>query len=308
MRVLTHPACREHHNGPGHPERPERLDAVLEALEAMEGLTFENPMAAAESDLQRAHTPELIAFLQKHVPDHGIYPIDGETLLSPGSWKAALHASGAGLSGLRVLLEEDTHESVFCAVRPPGHHAEADQAFGFCLFNNAAIAAASAQDIYGLERVAIVDFDVHHGNGTDSFARARDGLFYASTHQMPLFPGTGTPSAADRQNNIYNIPGEAGDGSEAFRSAYKEKIFPALADFRPELLILSAGFDAHANDPLAHIDLNGGDFEWVTKELRRVCKSADCSKTLSFLEGGYDLEGLKDGVRGHLEGLKAKLG
>ncbi len=294
----------ERHQTPeGHPERAERLHAVETALgpEAFPQLLRRDAPDGDLTLVDLVHAPGYLQALAQIRPAEGIVQIDKDTFISAGSLDAAGTALGAGLAALDAVALGEA-ENAFCAVRPPGHHAERDRPMGFCLINAIAIVAREAQRKYGAERIAIVDFDVHHGNGTqDIFFDAPD-IFYGSTHEMPLFPGTGAASETGA-GSICNAPLAAGSGTEAMRDAYDGRILPALEAFRPDFLLLSAGFDADARDPLAHLDWQPEDFSWLTLKLREVADRRCGGRIVSLLEGGYDLGGLADGVAAHVRAL-----
>lgn len=302
MRIYSHPACLEHYPGPGHPEAPGRLQAVLDALEAIHPpLPKELAPQATMAELARVHSAAMIAQVRAHAPTSGLQRIDADTAMSPGSWSAALHAAGAGVAAVNALHAR-VHKRAFCAVRPPGHHATRDQAMGFCLFNNVAVAAAHALAL-GFKRVAIVDFDVHHGNGTQDIFWDEPRVLYVSSHQAPLYPGTGGENERGAHQNAVNggLPG--GSGGEVFRALYRNRLLPAVAAFAPELLLISAGFDAHRLDPLAGLALEAEDFAWLTREL---CALSECSaqgRIVSFLEGGYSATALKLCTTAHVRAL-----
>ena len=301
--LYTHPACTDHDPGPGHPERPDRLRAVLAALED-ETFTLLQREEAPRADLaaiERVHTPRYVESLLARVPDAGHVHLDPDTVLSPASGEAALRAAGAAVAAVDAVVS-GAARNAFCAVRPPGHHATPDRAMGFCLFNNVAIAARHAQAAHGLERVAIVDFDVHHGNGTQDAFERDASVFYASSHQWPNYPGTGAESETG-VGNVVNVGLEPGSGSEAFRRAYTRHILPAVDAFAPELLIVSAGFDAHVRDPLAHLRLTEADYAWVTAELVTLANRNCAGRVVSSLEGGYDLIALGASAAAHVKVL-----
>ena len=303
--VFTHPACLEHDAGPGHPESPARLRSVLEALHRpqFETLVWREARRATDEEIERVHARAYIAQVMHAVPQVGRVSLDLDTAVSPGSGEAALRAAGA-VCGAVDAVAAGEGANAFCAIRPPGHHAERDRAMGFCLFNNVAIGALHARASHGCRRVAVVDFDVHHGNGTqDSFA-ADPGLFYASTHQYPAYPGTG--AAAERGvGNIVNVPLASYSGSAEFRAAWSRTILPALADFAPDFILVSAGFDAHASDPLASLELHEEDYAWVTGEILKVAKERCSGRVVSALEGGYDIRALGLSAAAHVAALMA---
>lgn len=303
LTIITHPSGLEHEMGEGHPERPERLAAVLEVLgqPPFDGLPREEAPRAETAQLERVHDPAHVRRLFDLSPSDGLVLLDPDTRMGPPSLEAALRAAGALIRGTDLALS-GAGTRVFCPVRPPGHHAEPDKAMGFCLFNNVAVAAAHALEEHGLERVAVVDFDVHHGNGTQAAMAAEPRCLYLSSHQSPLYPGTG---AADERGagNIVNAPLPPGAGSEAFRAAWEETLLPALAQFRPQLILVSAGFDGHRADPLATMELEAGDFGWLTGRLAELADEHARGRLVSTLEGGYDLDALRDSVRAHLEAL-----
>ncbi|MDF2366784.1 histone deacetylase family protein [Sneathiella sp.] len=301
--LFTHRDCLFHDTGVGHPERADRLRAVLHQLDLENFPALERvdaPLASREQ-LALAHTEAHLDGLVARAPVAGIINLDPDTKMSPGSQMAAMRAAGAVIAAIDAVMK-NKKSNAFCAIRPPGHHAEADRAMGFCLYNNVAIGAYHARKKYGLERVAVVDFDVHHGNGTQAIFEKDAGLLYASSHQAPFYPGTGDASETG-VGNIVNVPLAAGSGSRAFREAYDNIILPALEAFRPELLIISAGFDAHEKDPLANLNLTGADYGWITKKLVALADRHAAGRVVSALEGGYDLEGLADGVDAHVKAL-----
>ncbi len=303
--LYTHPACLTHDPGSHHPESPARLRAVLAALDRLEFAALdrrEAPQADIE-DIARAHPKPFIEEVLAAVPSYGHAGIDADTVLSPGSGEAVLRAVGAVCAAVDAVMAGEGRNA-FCAVRPPGHHAEPDRAMGFCLFNAAAIGAKRARQVHGLERVAIVDFDVHHGNGTQAVFEENPAFFYASTHQSPLYPGTGASSETG-VGNILNVPLPPMSGSNAFRTAYSRVILPALEDFRPDFLVISAGFDAHRADPLAQLQLEEADYTWVTQELLKLAERVCQGRVVSTLEGGYDLQALGSSAAAHVRALMA---
>ena len=301
--LYTHPACLEHDPGRHHPESPARLRAVLAALDDPEFARLERREApeAALDDLLRVHPRRHVERILGAVPRSGHVGIDADTILSPASGEAALRAAGAVVAAVDAVVSKEA-DNAFCAVRPPGHHAEPERAMGFCLFNNAAIGALRAREVHGLARVAVVDFDVHHGNGTQAAFETDGSLFYASTHQYPLYPGTGAASETG-VGNIVNVPLPPMSGSGRFRLGMTQRILPALDAFRPDLVLVSAGFDAHKNDPLAQLLLEEGDYTWVTEKLLEIaCRHAD-GRLIATLEGGYDLAALGASVAAHVRVL-----
>lgn len=300
--LLTHHACLAHDMGEGHPECPDRLRAVLRALEAEEFATLlrdQAPLATREQ-LCRVHPERHVdAILSIRPQGEGRIALDDDTVMNAGSADAALRAAGAAVAAVDAVCRGEVLRA-FCAIRPPGHHAEPDRPMGFCLFSNAAVAARHAQAAHGLTRVAVADFDVHHGNGTQAAFWDREGLFLASSHQMPLYPGTGAARETGTRGNICNAPLHPGANGEAFRAVWRDRLLPALADFDPELLIISAGFDAHAADPLAQCRLREADYAWITTEL---CALPKDGRVVSVLEGGYDLVALAASAAAHVRAL-----
>jgi acetoin utilization deacetylase AcuC-like enzyme len=303
--LITHPACLEHDTGPYHPETAERLRAVLAALEAPEFsdlLRETAPMATVEQ-LSRVHPKSYVEGILSIHPELGEpVHLDGDTVMSNGSAEAAARAAGGACMGVDAVME-GWARAAFVAIRPPGHHAEPNRPMGFCLFNNVAVAAMHARVRWGVERVAVVDFDVHHGNGTQAMFAADPDLFYASSHQSPCYPGTGETWEHGVAGNIVNAPLHPRDGSAAFRAAWSDIILPALDRFAPGLLIVSAGFDAHVADPLAQIRLETSDYTWITNELIGVAERHCNHRLVSVLEGGYDLNSLAASAAVHVRAL-----
>lgn len=308
--LLTHHACLGHENFEDHPECPDRLRAVLGALEAEEfaSLLREVAPAATEAQLMLAHSPEHVARILSTRPLPGRFvPLDGDTGMNHASAEAALRAAGAGVAAVDAVCTPRAQGGVtraFCAVRPPGHHAEPERAMGFCFFGNAVIAARHAQRAHGLGRVAILDFDVHHGNGTQAAVGSDRSILFASTHQSPCYPFTGDASETG-VGNLFNAPLPPGSGSVEFRAAWAEKLLPAVERFAPELIVISAGFDAHARDPLAQLRLREADFGWLTGEICRIAERCCGGRVVSMLEGGYDLHALAASTAAHLRALMA---
>ena len=302
MALFSHPACADHDTGPGHPERAERLRAVERALAAPRFAALDRREAprATRAQLERIHAPAAVERTLAAIPREGYAHIDGDTVVSPGSREAALRAAGAACAAVDAVLDGEARRA-FCAVRPPGHHAEPDRAMGFCLFNNAAIGAAHALAAHGLQRVAVLDFDVHHGNGTQAaFERDARALF-ASSHQSPLYPGTGAASETG-VGNIVNMPLAAGATGAVFRAAW-EGAFDRVDAFHPELIVVSAGFDAHRRDPLAGLALVEEDFAWISRRIAEAADSSCAGRVVSTLEGGYDLEALAASAAAHVAAL-----
>jgi acetoin utilization deacetylase AcuC-like enzyme len=303
----SHPDFLFHETGIGHPECADRLRSIEKALAAPEfsALIRHSPPLGTEEQIRLVHPQAHIDAILKAIPQQGEHHYDQDTVLSPGSRLAAFRAVGAVCDAVDQVLAGKA-DNAFCAIRPPGHHAEPQQAMGFCLFNNIAIAANYARQHYQLERVAIVDFDVHHGNGTQAAFYHQPNVLYASSHEMPHYPGTGYP-AETGAGNIINVPLAAGDSGIEFRQKYNRLILPALRNFKPDLLLISAGFDAHKDDPLASIRLVEDDFKWVTQELMVIADSCCKGRIISALEGGYNLKALAASVAIHVKALMTGL-
>jgi acetoin utilization deacetylase AcuC-like enzyme len=302
--LLTHPACLEHETPLGHPERPDRLRAVEQALEDEKFQTLardQAPMAPAEI-VALCHPMGYVEAIRNACPDEGVIHLDADTAMSPGSLEAALRAAGGGMKAVDEVMG-GTAPNAFVAVRPPGHHAETARPMGFCLFNSAAIAARYAQKQHGAERVCVVDFDVHHGNGSQDIFWSDRSVMYCSTHEMPLYPGTGAKSERGDFDNIVNAPLRAGDGGKQFREAFETVILPRLREFSPDVVVISAGFDAHTRDPLANLNLVEADYTWVTQKLMEIADASAKGRVVSMLEGGYDLQGLSRSVAAHVTAL-----
>jgi acetoin utilization deacetylase AcuC-like enzyme len=301
---ITHPACLNHLTPSGHPERPDRLRAIDRVLEdeRFQILARVSAPEASIDDIALCHPRDFIEEIAEAVPKEGLVRIDADTSMSPGSFAAALRAVGGALYAVDEVMTGKA-PNAFCAMRPPGHHAETVRPMGFCLFNSAAIAARHAQKKHGAERVAIVDFDVHHGNGTQEIFWSDPTVMYCSTHEMPLYPGTGARSERGEQNTIVNAPLRAGEGGEAFRAAFEQTILPRLREFGPDLVVISAGFDAHLRDPLANLNLVEADYAWVTQKLMELADAKADGRVVSLLEGGYDLQGLAGSVAAHVTAL-----
>ncbi|WP_274425477.1 histone deacetylase family protein [Chelativorans sp. YIM 93263] len=299
-RLYSHPVCLEHLTPPGHPERPDRLRAIETVLEhdIFSSLDRVEAPKADEAAILLAHPESYARRVKEAIPAEGMARIDADTSVSPKSWEAALHAIGAAQAAVDDVFTGKA-DNVFAAVRPPGHHAEKDRAMGFCLFNHAAIAARRAQRAHGAERVAIFDWDVHHGNGTQDIFWDDPSVLYCSTHQMPLYPGSGAESETGA-GNIVNVPLSPGAGGEEFREAVESVVLPRIEAFKPDLIIISAGFDAHHRDPLAELNFSEEDFGWATDEIMESAARLSQNRLVSLLEGGYDLEGLALSVVAHV--------
>src|SRR4249920_2685236 len=302
--LITHPACLNHLTPAGHPERPDRLRAIERALEQekFQDLARVEAPAADLETIALCHPMDYVTGIRDATPKDSLVQLDADTSMSPGSFEAALRAAGGA-----VLAVDDVAagraRNAFVATRPPGHHTETARPMGFCLFNNAAIAARYAQKTHGVERAAIVDFDVHHGNGSQDIFWSDKSVMYCSTHEMPLYPGTGAIGERGEFNTIVNAPLSAGDGGIEFKEAFETAILPRLLEFKPDILIVSAGFDAHTRDPLANLNLVEADYSWVTKKLMEVADTSAKGRVVSLLEGGYDLQGLSRSVAAHVSAL-----
>jgi acetoin utilization deacetylase AcuC-like enzyme len=302
--LVTHSSCLCHLTPAGHPERPDRLRAIYRALES-ERFQMLGRMQAPTAELdaiERCHPMDYITALRDATPKQGMVRLDPDTSMSPGSFEAALRAAGGAVQAVDEVMEKRA-ANAFVAVRPPGHHTETARAMGFCLFNNAAIAARHAQKQHGAERVAVVDFDVHHGNGSQDIFWSDATVMYCSTHQMPLYPGTGAAGERGERDTIVNAPLRPGDGGAQFRNAFETVILPRLRDFRPDLIVISAGFDAHQRDPLANLNLLEADYGWATRKIMEVADTSAGGRVISVLEGGYDLEALASSVSEHVIAL-----
>ena len=302
--LYTHPSCLEHDPGQYHPESPARLRSVLAALAGPEFAALQRRAAPAADmeDLTRVHPPRFVERLLAAVPSAGQVAIDADTVMSPQSGEAALRAAGAVAAAVDAVLGGEG-DNAFCAVRPPGHHACPSRAMGFCLFNNVAIGALRARQMHGLARVAVIDFDVHHGNGTQDCFWDDGTLFYGSTHQSPFYPGTGAANETGAAGNIVNVPLPPMSGSQAFRLGMTRTLLPALEAFAPELLLISAGFDAHRADPLAQLLLDEADYTWITERLLEIAQRHAGGRVVSTLEGGYDLVALGASAAAHVRVL-----
>ncbi|MCP8939071.1 histone deacetylase family protein [Alsobacter sp. SYSU M60028] len=298
---VTHPCFVRHLTPPGHPERPDRMRVVERILEheRFQPLERESAPVADTADLLLAHPEHYVKALEDAAPEEGMLQLDNDTTMSPGTLEAALRAAGGAVLAVDEVVTRKVRNA-FVGARPPGHHAEKANAMGFCFFNNAAVAARHARKAHGLDRVAIVDWDVHHGNGTQDILWDDPNIMYCSTHEMPLYPGTGAANERGEHDTIVNVPLRAGDGGPEFREAFEVAILPRIETFRPDLIIISAGFDAHVRDPLANINLLEADFGWATAKLMDLADQFADGRVVSLMEGGYDLEGLARSVAAHV--------
>ena len=302
--IFGHQSSEEHDMGPGHPECPDRIRAVKKALDAdrFNDLEYREAPRATVEQISRVHDHSYVTRLLEAVPDQGRIQVDSDTSICPDSGEAALRACGAIVAAIDAVMGGDAN-SAFCAVRPPGHHAEPARGMGFCLFNNVAIGVEHARIAHNIQKVAVVDFDVHHGNGTQAAFWSNPKVLVASSHQYPFYPGTGSEDETGA-GNIVNLPLASGSGSELFRRGIEKAVLPALEKFEPDLIIISAGFDGHARDPLANIRLEEEDFEWVTENLVNIAGEYCNGRIVSSLEGGYDLAALSSSVTAHLSALR----
>ncbi len=304
----THAACLGHLVPEGHPERPARMEAISSALsgKAFQTLVRKTAPLATPAQLMRIHPEHFVEEVMAAMPQSGFHAFDPDTPASPGTREAALRAAGAVVAAVDAVMTGEA-TNAFCAVRPPGHHAEPERAMGFCFFNSIAIGAAHARAVHGAARVAVVDFDVHHGNGTQAAFWDDPNLFYASTHQAPFYPGSGSEAETGRhdQGNIVNVPLKAYSDPALFRQAYEAGIVPALEEFAPDLVLISAGFDAHIDDPLSQLCLHEKDFAWVTQAICEVAARRCGGRVVSVLEGGYNLSALGASVAAHVNALMA---
>jgi acetoin utilization deacetylase AcuC-like enzyme len=302
--LLSHRSSLDHQTPPGHPERPDRIRAIEQVLgeSRFDKLVREQAPEGTLDSVTLCHSEHYISELRHIAPQSGLIYLDADTSMSPGTWEAAMRGVGGAVAATDAVMS-GTHDNAFVAMRPPGHHAEISRPMGFCFFDHAAIAARHAQRKYGIARAAVVDFDVHHGNGTQDIFWSDPTVMYCSTHQMPLFPGTGARGERGEHDTIVNAPLAPEDGSAKFRAAFENTILPQLQKFSPELIIVSAGFDAHYRDPLASLNLRAEDFGWVTRKLMDVADASAGGRIVSVLEGGYDLQGLQESVAAHVMAL-----
>ena len=300
--IIQHDDCLRHNPGPNHPESAQRVKAAMSGLDGIRGLQKLPAPLATTDQITRVHSAEFWAGLQADEPAEGHFAIDPDTFLNKGSIDAALRASGAICFAVDQVLADKALRA-FCVVRPPGHHSEPDKAMGFCLLNHIAIGAQQALSHPEIKRVAIIDFDVHHGNGTQAAFEENPDVMYVSSHQYPLYPGTGHIEEVG-VGNILNMPLAAGDGSAAFRSTWSRLGLPAIHSFEPDLILISAGFDAHERDPLAQLEVQDADYHWITGEICDLATDSSQGRVVSLLEGGYDMQALASASRAHVQGLK----
>ncbi|MBE9476172.1 MAG: histone deacetylase family protein [Proteobacteria bacterium] len=302
--LITHPDCLNHVTPEGHPERVARLQAILAALkgEQFDALKRVEAPLADKAQITRAHPSDYFERVKASEPASGWAALDGDTHMSNGSFQAALRAAGANVKAVDMVMSGDA-DNAFCAVRPPGHHAETATSMGFCLFGSVVIGAKHALEHHGLSRVAIIDFDVHHGNGTQDLVWNDDRIFFGSTHQMPLYPGSGAAHETGGSGNVMNIPLAPNADGQALKDAFEKSILPALYHHKPQMIFISAGFDAHHADPLANLNFNEDDFAWATRQLKTAAKKLCQGRLVSTLEGGYDLDALAASTAAHVKVL-----
>ena len=301
--IFTSNSFIKHDTGPGHPECPERIPAILTGLKKIQSqkLIWKEIGSFDEKYIELTHSKKYLEKINQSFPKEDLVFLDGDTIVSKGSKKAAYDAVGAIINAIDAVMNQE-FDNAFCVVRPPGHHAEKEQAMGFCIFNNVAVGATYLLEKYKLDKVAIIDFDVHHGNGTQDIFYNEKKVLYISSHQFPFYPGTGSKDEIGKFNNILNIPLKAGTVSEEFFNNYK-KVYDKLNEFRPQFILLSAGFDAHKNDPLANVDLESRDYYILTKEIMKIAKKICSNKIVSILEGGYNLSAIQESAKYHVEAL-----
>ena len=301
--LITSDTYQNHNTGEGHPEKIDRVTVVIDNFKRLDNknLIWEKPTKFDQSFLINTHSSEYIDLVSKSFPENGLAFLDGDTVVSPGSKDATKDAVGSIITAIDGVQNKD-FKNAFCAVRPPGHHAEKDKAMGFCIYNNVAVGANYLIEKYKYNKVAIIDFDVHHGNGTQGIFYNNEKVLYISTHQYPYYPGSGSEKEKGKFNNVFNIPLEAGTTAEEYLNAY-EHVLKKLKEFKPEFLLFSAGFDAHIDDPLAQLRLNSEDFYQLTKRTLDVIKSFCNGNVVSILEGGYDLKALQDSTQRHVDAL-----
>ncbi len=301
--IFTSNSSIKHDTGPGHPECPERIPAILTGLKKIQSqkLIWKEIGSFDEKYIELTHSKKYLEKINQSFPKEDLVFLDGDTIVSKGSKKAAYDAVGAIINAIDAVMNQE-FDNAFCVVRPPGHHAEKEHAMGFCIFNNIAVGATYLLEKYKLDKVAIIDFDVHHGNGTQDIFYNEKKVLYISSHQFPFYPGTGSKDEIGKFNNILNIPLKAGTVSEEFFNSYK-KVYDKLNEFRPQFILLSAGFDAHKNDPLANVDLESRDYYILTKEIMKIAKKICSNKIVSILEGGYNLSAIQESAKYHVEAL-----
>jgi acetoin utilization deacetylase AcuC-like enzyme len=301
--IFTSNSFIKHDTGPGHPECPERIPAIITGLKKIQSqkLIWKEIGSFDEKYIELAHSKKYLEKINQSFPKEDLVFLDGDTIVSKGSKKAAYDAVGAIINAIDAVMNQE-FDNAFCVVRPPGHHAEKEQAMGFCIFNNVAVGATYLLEKYKLDKVAIIDFDVHHGNGTQDIFYNEKKVLYISSHQFPFYPGTGSKDEIGKFNNILNIPLKAGTVSEEFFNNYK-KVYDKLNEFRPQFILLSAGFDAHKNDPLANVNLESRDYYILTKEIMKIAKKICSNKIVSILEGGYNLSAIQESAKYHVEAL-----
>lgn len=301
--IFTSNYSIKHDTGPGHPECPERIPAILTGLKKIQSqkLIWKEIGSFDEKYIELTHSKKYLEKINQSFPKEDLVFLDGDTIVSKGSKKAAYDAVGAIINAIDAVMNQE-FDNAFCVVRPPGHHAEKEQAMGFCIFNNVAVGATYLLEKYKLDKVAIIDFDVHHGNGTQDIFYNEKKVLYISSHQFPFYPGTGSKDEIGKFNNILNIPLKAGTVSEEFFNNYK-KVYDKLNEFRPQFILLSAGFDAHKNDPLANVNLESRDYYILTKEIMKIAKKICSNKIVSILEGGYNLSAIQESAKYHVEAL-----
>ena len=301
--IFTSNSSIKHDTGPGHPECPERIPAILNGLKKIQSqkLIWKEIGSFDEKYIELTHSQKYLEKINQSFPKEDLVFLDGDTIVSKGSKKAAYDAVGGIINAIDAVMNQEFNNA-FCVVRPPGHHAEKEQAMGFCIFNNVAVGANYLLEKYKLNKVAIIDFDVHHGNGTQDIFYNEKKVLYISSHQFPFYPGTGSKDEIGKFNNILNIPLKAGTVSEEFFNSYK-KVYEKLNEFSPQFILLSAGFDAHKNDPLANVNLESKDYYILTKEIMKIAKKVCDNKIVSILEGGYNLSAIQESAKYHVEAL-----
>ena len=301
--LITSDTYQNHNTGDGHPEKIDRVTVVIDNFKKLDNkdLVWKKPSKFDRSLLEITHNSDYINFVEKSFPEKGLSFLDGDTIVSPGSKDATSDAVGSIITAIDGVQNKD-FKNAFCAVRPPGHHAEKNKAMGFCIYNNVAVGANYLINKYKLKKIAIIDFDVHHGNGTQDIFYDNEKVLYISTHQYPYYPGSGTNDEKGKHNNILNIPLPAGTTSEEYLNAY-EFVLKKIKEFKPEFILLSAGFDAHKDDPLAQLQLESKDFYNITKRTLELSKQYCDGKVVSILEGGYDLQALQESTEMHVKAL-----